>query len=410
LLTQLGLVTGKDPESQLPVYAEWALSFEPHDRLLLNGVWQPGLVPQRGIANDDAAQFARFLAQMEALRTAKGADHRPAFAIPIANSSHDEAFRKLDELAMAQWLHLQGYTSEHLVWYVDYCCRDDFGLGVAEVSAWAGLHYFASRVGAAANAPAGTVLTWPQGNGWLVEGLAQLVNANIETNRLALRIEDQGNKGVWVWAQSANAPHDAPPLAYQARRCIVCLPQHLLPRVVAHWPASRAPNPRLQHTPWVVANLTLPHPPAGYGEPLAWDNVSRHSPALGYVNAAHQLLTAHPSEWVLTYYWPLNHLPVAEARSLALHNTRDDWARLILADFDRMHPGEAASVTHLDVWVWGHGMAGPLPGAIWNPYRELGRQPLGNLFFAHTDHSGISIFEEAFYQGVTAANELAATL
>ena len=34
-----------------------------------------------------------------------------------------------------------------LRWYLDYCCRDDYGAGAAQVSAWAGLHYFASRHG-----------------------------------------------------------------------------------------------------------------------------------------------------------------------------------------------------------------------------------------------------------------------
>jgi hypothetical protein len=40
-----------------------------------------------------------------------------------------------------------GLTDPHLRWYLDYCCRDDYGAGIATVSAWAGIHYFASRHG-----------------------------------------------------------------------------------------------------------------------------------------------------------------------------------------------------------------------------------------------------------------------
>ena len=38
-------------------------------------------------------------------------------------------------------------TDPQLRWYLDYCCRDDYGAGMAQVSAWAGIHYFASRHG-----------------------------------------------------------------------------------------------------------------------------------------------------------------------------------------------------------------------------------------------------------------------
>ena len=35
---------------------------------------------------------------------------------------------------------------------VEYSCRDDYGVSHSKVSAWAGLHYFASRAGKAYNA------------------------------------------------------------------------------------------------------------------------------------------------------------------------------------------------------------------------------------------------------------------
>jgi hypothetical protein len=47
-------------------------------------------------------------------------------------------------MTMLQWCAQDGYTAQ-LLNYIDYCCRDDFGLGIKEVSAWAGIHYFAAR-------------------------------------------------------------------------------------------------------------------------------------------------------------------------------------------------------------------------------------------------------------------------
>jgi len=60
----------------------------------------------------------------------------------------------------------QGYQSPRLLWYLDYCCRDDYGQGIDQVSAYAGLHYFAARGNE--HAP---VLTWADGLNHLSEAL-----------------------------------------------------------------------------------------------------------------------------------------------------------------------------------------------------------------------------------------------
>lgn len=46
---------------------------------------------------------------------------------------------------MKKWFQENHFTSEPLYNYIDYCCKDDFGLGIEYVSAWAGIHYFAGR-------------------------------------------------------------------------------------------------------------------------------------------------------------------------------------------------------------------------------------------------------------------------
>ena len=52
-------------------------------------------------------------------------------------------------------------------------------------------------------------------------------------------------------------------------------------------------------------------------------------------------------------------------------------------------------------------MIKPLPGLIWGNDRKAAMAPVDNkIFFAHSDLSGISIFEEAFYRGHTVAKEL----
>ena len=77
-----------------------------------------------------------------------------------------------------------------LRWYVDYACRDDYGALAAQTSAWAGIHYFASR----AHDEQGP-LTWPEGNGWIVKRLAAQLSQHIHTGEPAVRIERAGTDG-----------------------------------------------------------------------------------------------------------------------------------------------------------------------------------------------------------------------
>ena len=52
-------------------------------------------------------------------------------------------------------------------------------------------------------------------------------------------------------------------------------------------------------------------------------------------------------------------------------------------------------------------MISPFPNFIFSEELKQAAQPIENkIYFAHSDLSGISIFEEAFYQGIKAANEL----
>jgi hypothetical protein len=164
----------------------------------------------------------------------------------------------------------------------------------------------------------------------------------------------------------------------------------------------------LAYAPWLVANVSVARLPAGPGAALAWDNVSYRSRSLGYVVATHQGLSLFPRETVLTYYRPLDHLPPARAREEAAAKDHERWAEEVVADLETMHPGIRAGITRVDAWVWGHGMVTPGVGFIWGEERAALSRSRGRIHFAHSDQSGISIFEEAQYRGVEAARRVLA--
>jgi phytoene dehydrogenase-like protein len=405
LCEDLGIVRSYD-RSGRPVFREEYLCHDPQERLFIHGQWQEGLVPKLGVDDAERAEMDRFFDEIEAWKLRQGNDGRPVFAIPLEGSSRDPEFLQLDQVSFESWLREQGYRSPALHWYANYSCRDDYGVSYREVSAWAGLHYFAARKPQPANAESSSVLTWPEGNGWLVRNMADLLTKNqLRCHNLVTNLHNEAER---VIAEVYDPGVDR---SYQvrARHAIYCGPHFTTPYVIPEAPRK---IPRgFRYAPWLVANVTLRKRPGGPGRPLSWDNVAFGSNSLGYVVADHQHLQRKPEDrTVITWYQPLDDKPPKEAREAALKMTWEEQRDLVMADLESMHPDIRKDVERIDTWVWGHGMISPWVGFLWGGEREKASQPIGNIHFAHSDLSGISIFEEAFYQGVSVAGRVAAAL
>jgi hypothetical protein len=156
------------------------------------------------------------------------------------------------------------------------------------------------------------------------------------------------------------------------------------------------------YSPGLTANLTLERWPKNVGVEPAWDNVIYGSPALGYVVATHQSLATREDRTVWTFYWALAHESPSSARNRLLKDDWRTWTDRILDDLSLAHPDIRDCVSHVDIMRHGHAMIRPTPGFLTE--HERAKPPaLPGLHFAHSDASGISIFEEAQYQGVSAA-------
>lgn len=387
----------------LPVYNELSLCFDPQERLYINGRWQEGLIPQFGVPTAEMKQIELFLQRMEGYRYFKGNDGKDAFAIPVDRSSKDPQYTKLDDITMKQWMQQEGFSSENLQEYINYCCRDDFGTTMDTISAWAGIHYFASRKGKGANASHSDVLTWPEGNGYLVNRLRRSVSEFIETNRLVTRVIPDRD-GILIDYMDGNTGKVT---GYRARNCILAVPQFITARLMEDMERQQLVKEKVQYSPWMVANLKVEKLEERSGAPLSWDNVLHGSQSLGYVEASHQLLQQDKAQRNLTYYLPLTQEPPAEARKKAQAKTHEQWVKEILDELRVVHPNIDEAVKEVNVILWGHAMAQPLPGMIHGGVRQqLAQSPDERIQFAHTDLAGISIFEEAFYQGIGAAERV----
>jgi protoporphyrinogen oxidase len=403
-LEEHDIITGYDADDK-PIYNEYYLCFDPEDRLYMKGQWQEGLIPNMGLTPRDQSDIKRFFDLIAAYKQAKGKDGKWAFTIPVAECSADEDFTSLDRLTMKQFLKQQGLPSAYLHWYLNYCCRDDFGTELKDTSAWAGIHYFASRRAVAANAEPSAVLTWPEGNGFLVKQLRQALVSHEQASCLVYRLTLEAGKvlvDTFDWKKQEL-------VRIKADKVILAVPQFIVQRLLtAESPRSASFYQAFTYAPWLVANLTLSQKPnASSGPPLSWDNVFYDSTSLGYVYANHMNLSQHSAKHVLTYYLPLSGASPKIARIDAYRRSFESWSARIMDDMRKVHPEIDQLVERIDLKVWGHGMIRPTKGFITGAERQQALQPINDqLFFAHSDLSGISIFEEAFYQGNRAAKEL----
>jgi hypothetical protein len=235
-------------------------------------------------------------------------------------------------------------------------------------------------------------LTWPEGNGWIVRRLLERVGSYVRSSQMSYRISKKGS-GFSVF--SGNTEH-------QAEFVIFAAPTFLAPYVVEGF----APLRDFDYSPWLTANLSLERLPAANGNDPTWDNVAMNSPTLGYVDATHQSVRSHIERTVWTFYWALAEGPPSVNRKLLLEKDWNYWKEAILRDLERVHPDIRQCVTRIDIMRFGHAMARPTPGAIFSAERRRLANLEGRLLFANSDLSSFSIFEEAQYRGVRAAEKV----
>jgi len=387
----------------IPVYNEEYVCADPEERLLFRGHWHEGIIPTASLNEAELEEYKRFFSHIEKLRFQKGKDGKLLFTLPLSESSKDKDFRALDKLSFTDYLDSLNFKSEYLRWYLDYCCKDDFGALAKDVSAWAGLHYFCARRGEAANGGSSSLVTWPQGNGWLVEELKKKCNGDFYTQSIAYEIKNT-KQGVEILVYNAETNKSS---RIQAKSVILSTPlfvsAKIFPDIKNIWSQYKE---KFHHSPWLIANITLKSRPAGKGFPLAWDNVNYYSSSIGYVVANHQTSTSAKSPTVITLYSPIVDNQVSAERHKLLLSPDFLLKNQIIKELSLFHKEIEKEIADIQLKVWGHGMIRPSIDFIWSGIREKFTQPFGRVLLAHTDLSGISLFEEASYHGVRTARQI----
>ena len=161
------------PDAAAPVYDERHLCHSPQERLFIDGAWHDGLLPP--VEALPAAERERTLAQYRRFAAAVDALQRELALRACRPRARrwSAGLAALDAQTFAAWLAARGLRRRRR-------CAGTSTTAAAtttapaprQVSAWAGLHYFASRHGFRAPGDEHedereAVLTWPEGNAWL---------------------------------------------------------------------------------------------------------------------------------------------------------------------------------------------------------------------------------------------------
>ena len=393
------IILGYDSKG-FPKFDETQLTFAPDERLFYKNNWQEGVVPKEGNTLLEDKELVRFFKLMDEFRAQKDEQGKYSFMIPLSQSSQNKELKELDSITMKEWFDRNHFTSKPLYNYIEYCCKDDFGLGIEYVSAYAGIHYFAGRKQNASENKQDTVLTWPEGNSRLANHLQKYVKGKSLKNHLVFQIQIKNNKAVAKVFDNKTKTT----IAITADKILLATPQFVNQYLLEN---RKELASNFHYTPWLLATLVVSDLNDNGSFPLCWDNVIYGSKGLGYVYDQQQSLQQVQDKKVITYYYSFSSSDLKQTRREFYKKPKEYWKQMVFDDLKMAHPTIEEATESIEIHLLGHGMISPVPGFIYGQAKKEASKPIENkIYFAHSDLSGISIFEEAFHQGINAVNTM----
>lgn len=395
-LKECKICLGEDERGE-PILDEYQMTFPQQERLFYKNSWQNDIVPQKGISAEVQNELKRFFALMNEFRLKKDHQNNYWFAIPVHDSSREEEVVELEKITFKTWLNQHDFKSEELLWFLDYSCRDDYGLGIDYVSAWSGIHYFAGRKNNWSKKYKDQVFTWPEGNARLTQHFSKYVESKKMTQNLVFDVQlKENNVEVLSFDNIKNRTKKI-----IAEKVLFAIPQFVNDRIF-----KDRNTKSFNYVPWLLTTMTLKNDFGG-DEELAWDNVIYGSEGLGYIYDQHQNLDQIVGEKVITYYKSFSSDDCRKARKKLYSMKEGQLRNMVLEDLKKAHPLIEEYIVEIHFHKIGHAMIAPVPNQIFGEETENAKQSIKNkIFFAHSDLSGISIFEEAFYQGIKTAKQM----
>ncbi len=313
-------------------------------------------------------------------------------SMPMPTRLIDAKFHGLNGLSFLDWLRQKITISAGFVEGLDYHLKDDYGAGAANVSALAGIHYFACR-------PYYTqpveLFSPPEGNFYFIKKMHNaLPKERIHTSHLVKSIVEK-NHGFEVEIIDATKRGIT---LLNCEKVIYAGHKHALKYI---YPPDFPIFEKTTYAPWVVVNVI-------FGKSMEkeafWQNeiISDNKALLGFVDSEAQMAMQHDQRVFTVYYC----FKPEERKWMSLIGERkqtfvDQTINYLEQYFDTSLKNHIEKVF---VKQMGHAMPVPMPGYLFRDGNFMRSNP--NLVYAGVDNGRLPLLFEAMDSGIIAAGLL----
>ncbi len=300
----------------------------------------------------------------------------------------DEKYRYLNNITFFDFIDKYLVHDPELITGIDYQMYDDYGANCSNVSALAGIHYYACRDYYGEQKP--QLFSPPQGNYYFIDKLAKNVNqSQIKSSCLAFKITKKNNKyATLVYNTKSKTVQEI-----ISEKIIYAGQKNALKFIYPEYYPLFKDN---KYSPWIAINFELDSP---FKTPLKWQNdmLGINKNLQGFVNSQ----TQDTKQNILTMYMCYD---TDERRSLPpiINNPNEiiESAMSFLDEFFNENSADKIKAAHLK--IMGHAMPIPQKDYLFND-RNL-QTHKDNFFFAGVDNGRLPLMFEAMDSGISAAN------
>lgn len=300
-------------------------------------------------------------------------------------------FVELNKISFLEFLNQKLSLTPDFIRGLDYHMLDDWGGTAAQVSALAGVHYFACRP---YYKQVVDLFSPPEGNGYFINKLASLHQKELMTGHLVSQISktDAGFVSTVVDIEGkAVKKISSKNVIYAGQKHAL---KYIMPDQYEHFAAT-------QYAPWLVLNFVLNDQLGAMGY---WQNemLMEDTTFMGFVDSSMQH-TALQKHRVLTAYYCLP----PESRE-DLRNAEANKAVIVEKTVGYLNAYFDQDITdmiqHVYIKVMGHAMPVPVPGYLFNDRNENRRYQ--GFTFAGVDNGRLPLLFEAMDSGIQAVKAL----
>lgn len=319
------------------------------------------------------------------IETYSGQMHMPSRLI-------DTDYHDLNNETFLEWLNRHLELSPDFIEGLDYHMKDDYGAGIDQVSALAGIHYFACRP--YYKKPV-ELFSPPEGNAYFINKLyEQLPPANTYTSHVVKKINPNEN-GFELEVIDALAKEV---ISVECKKLIYAGNKHALKYI---YPNDYSAFENNEYAPWVVVNLVVREDWQGKS---FWQNeiISDDPSLMGFVDSKAQF-TNNSNQRVLTVYYCFK--PEEREMMSLIQERKQSFVDQTVRQVEKyLGLIIRKKIEKVFIKQMGHAMPIPKTGYL---FKDANKERSNlNLVYAGVDNGRLPLMYEAMDSGIMAVEEL----